>query len=149
MRVVSAWLRLDLRRRWKSLAVLALLIGLAGGTVMASLAGARRGASALSRLQAHTLPATVDVLANTPGFDWKPVAKLPEVAALTTFVVDYSWEIQGIKGDPGAFPPGDANTMITIEKPVVFEGRVFNPASAAEAVVSRQFVSHWHKGVGD
>jgi len=149
MNVIVAWLRLDLRRRWKSLLVLAVLIGLAGGTVMASLAGARRGASAAQRLIARTEPATVDVLANTPGFDWRPIAKLPNVEALTTFIVDYAWSVEGIHGDPGSFPPADANTMITIEKPVVYSGRVFDPASSDEVVVTRQFVSHWHKGVGD
>jgi hypothetical protein len=88
MAVILAWLRLDLRRRWRSLAVLALLIALAGGTVMIALAGARRGASSLHRLEATTLPATAAILANTPGFDWNEFRKLPEVESLTTFVVD-------------------------------------------------------------
>jgi hypothetical protein len=70
------------------------------------------------------------------------------LAALTTFVVDYSFAFEGIPGDAYAFPPGDDQTMTTLKKPVVYKGRVFNPASADEVVVSRQFVANYHEGVG-
>ena len=143
-----AWLRLELRRRWRSLAVLMLLVAIAGTTVMGALAGARRGASALSRLEARTLPATVDVLANTTGFDWAKIRALPEVAALTTFVVDYGYTVDGRPAGPDAFPPADADTMRTIEKPVIYQGRLFDPTLDDEAVVTRQFVAQHHKGVG-
>ncbi|MCW2549913.1 MAG: transporter permease [Mycobacterium sp.] len=147
--VVVAWLRLDLRRRWRSLLVLMLLIAIAGATVMGSLAGARRGASALQRLQERSLPATSAILANTPGFDWSKIRALPEVAALTTFVVDYGYRIDGRPADANAFPPADANVLRSIEKPVVYQGRIFDPTRDDEVVVTRQFVAKRHKGVGD
>jgi ABC-type lipoprotein release transport system permease subunit len=146
--VIFAWLRLDVRRRWQSLAILALLIALSAGTVMTAVAAARRAASAQSRFYAHTLPATTAILANTPGFDWSKIRALPEVAALTTFVVDYSYSIDGVSGSALQFPPADAQTMRTIEKPIVYAGRVFNPSRADEVVVSRQFVATYGKGVG-
>src|SRR6202046_929307 len=85
MLITLTWLRLDGRRRWRSLAVLALLIALATVTVLTSIAGARRGETAWNRLWARTLPATVTVLPNQPGFDWARIRALPEVGALTTF----------------------------------------------------------------
>jgi ABC-type lipoprotein release transport system permease subunit len=146
---VRMWLRLDLRRRWRSLTVLALLVALAAGATMAATAGARRGASALDRLARPTLPATIAVLANTPGFDWDKVRAMPQVESLTTFVVDYTWAIQGLPGDVLGFPIADDAAMRTIEKPIVYSGRVFDPTRADEVVVSRQFVKHYHKHVGD
>ncbi len=149
MRLIAAWLRLELRRRWRSLAVLALLIAVASATVITAAAGARRGASSLQRLTDRTRPATTAVLANTPGFDWTEISRLPEVESLTKFVVDYSFAFEGVPGEANAFPPADSAVMRTIEKPVVFAGRVFDPKRADEVVVSRRFVKNFHKNVGD
>ncbi len=106
MTVIAAWLRLELRRRWRSLAVLALLIAVATGTVVTAAAGARRGASSLQRLSDRTAPATTAVLANTPGFDWTKISRLPEVEALTRFVVDYSFAFEGVPRRRQRLPAG-------------------------------------------
>jgi hypothetical protein len=149
MWVVLASLRLDVRRHWRSLTVLALLIGIAGATVMAALAGARRGASVQDRLNARTLPSTAVVLANTPGFDWGPIRALPEVEASSLFVVDYTMSTEGFPGENLGFPYTDDEFMRTLEKPVIFKGRLYDSTRADEAVVTRKFASHFHKGIGD
>ena len=114
MNLVTAWLRLELPRRWRSVAVLTLLIAVASGTVMAAVAGARRGASALERLQERTLPATAAVYTNSPNFDWAKIRELPEVEALTTFVIDYTFSFEGYSEGVGGFPPADAETLSLI-----------------------------------
>jgi FtsX-like permease family len=149
MTLIGSWLRLELRRRWRSLVILALLVALSTGVVITTLAAARRGASVLERLHDRTLPATVAVVLNSAEFDWTPVAHMPEVASLTRFVVDYAVQIDGVSGDGIGFPFADENFGRTIERPVVFAGRMYDPARADEAVVTRKFVAHYHKGVGD
>jgi hypothetical protein len=149
MTIVRAWLRLELPRRRRSLAVLALLVALASGTVLAAVAGARREASVVERLTARTKPSTVSVYSNTPNFDWAKVRAMPGVEALTTFLLDYAYAYEGLPDGVGGFPPADSETLHSIETYVVYEGRVFDPARADEVVVTRQFVKEQHKGVGD
>src|SRR5580692_12314268 len=137
MLITLTWLRVDGLRRWRSLAVLA------------SIAGARRGQTAFDRLWARTLPATVTVLPNQPGFDWAKVAALPEVAALTRFPVVFGDEAQGYPAASTGFPLADDQMTRTIERPVMVAGRLFNPRRADEVIVTPKFAASSGKHVGD
>jgi MacB-like periplasmic core domain/FtsX-like permease family len=149
MLITLTWLRLDGLRRWRSLAVLALLIALATATILTSIAGARRGQTAFDRLWARTLPATATVLPNQPGFDWAKVAALPEVAALTKFPVVFGFEVQGYPGASTGFPLADGQMTRTIERPVMVAGRLFNPRRTDEVIVTPKFAATSGKAVGD
>ncbi|WP_029432150.1 ABC transporter permease [Blastococcus sp. URHD0036] len=156
MHAVAMWLRLDLRRRRRSLLVLALLIAFASGTVFAAAAGARRGESAIERIAARTLPLDLVLLPNQPGFDWDAVRAMPEVEAVSEFVVG-NFAIAEI-ADPSAgdvlesSPVGFAtlgdDAARTVEAPVVLEGRMFDPARD-EVVVTANFADSYGYGVGD
>jgi hypothetical protein len=149
MLITLTWLRLDGLRRWRSLAVLALLIALATATILTSIAGARRGQTAFDRLWARTLPATATVLPNQPGFDWAKVAELPEVTALTKFPVVFGYEAQGFTGASTGFPLADDQMTRTIERPVMMAGRLFNPRRADEVIITPKFAATSGKHVGD
>ncbi|SEF08716.1 ABC transporter permease [Jiangella alba] len=147
--MAAAWLRLELRRRWRSLLVLALLVALAAGTVMTAVAGARRGASGMDRLQAATQPATVLVVPNIPGFDWAPVRALPGVEALGRLAFT-GYEIDGRPGGESFMvPPADAQTMHALERPVVLAGRLADAGRADEVVVTPAFLRTYGRSVGD
>ena len=150
MRITLTWLRLDSRRRWRSLLVVGLLVALATMTVLGAVAGARRGQTAISRLWALTLPATITVLPNEPGFDWTRIRALPEVAALTTFGVS-GFAVDGypLAGQEAGYPFTDRQAMQTIERPVVLQGRVSDPSRVDEVVVTPKFLVGYGKGVGD
>jgi len=149
MRMAVTWLGLDLRRRWQSLVVLALLVALSAGVVLTAVAGARRGDSAFDRLWARTLPATVTVLPNQPGFDWSKVAALPGVAAVGLFAVYYGASVEGMDGVDLGFPSASADVFQTVERPVVLAGRMPAPGRADEALVSPHFLTAHHDQVGD
>jgi hypothetical protein len=142
------WLRLELRRRWRALTVLALLVALATATVLAAGAGARRGQTAFGRLWARTLPATATVLLNQPGFDWAKIRALPEVSALSLFPVGFGYEVEGYPGVSAGLQADDQFTR-TLERPVMLAGRLFNPARVDEVVVTPEFAASSGKGVGD
>ena len=59
----AAWYRAngELRRRWRAMLLLVLLVGVAGGAVLATVAGARRSASAYERFREETLASDLDV----------------------------------------------------------------------------------------
>jgi hypothetical protein len=143
------WLRLDLRRRWRSLVVLALLVALSAGVVLTAVAGARRGDTAFDRLWARTLPATVTVLPNQPGFDWAKVAALPGVTAMGLFSVYYGGAVEGMDGVDMGFPLANADAAQTIERPVVLAGRMFDQSRVDEVVASPHFMTAHHLRVGD
>jgi hypothetical protein len=149
LRIILTWLRLELRGRWRSLTVLALLVALATATVFAAAAGARRGQTAFDRLWARTLPATATVLPNQPGFDWSKIRTLPEVSALSMFPVTFGFTLDCCPEASAGFPPADNEITRTIERPVMLEGRLFNPDRIDEIVVTPQFQASYGKGVGD
>lgn len=150
MTLLMAWLRVERRRRWRSLLALAVLVALATGTVLASVAGARRGNSAVGRLLARTLPASVVVVPNQPGFDWAAVRSIPRVESLTVFPGYTGLPIAGIDDDSiTSFIPADTEAMRTIERPVVLEGRLADPTRPDEAVVTAGFLRGTGRHVGD
>jgi hypothetical protein len=145
-----AWLRVDLRRRSRSLLVLSVLVALSSGLVLTGFAGARRGDSAVDRLLAVTLPATATVRVNRTGFDWSTVRALPEVAALTTYAGYSGFAVDEAPADPvQRYAPMDLEAMRTIERPVVLAGRLVDPTRADEAVVTSRFVKTYGRGVGE
>lgn len=147
MNAVVAWIRIDLRARARSLAVLALLVALTTGVVLIAVAGARRGATAVDRLLERTEPATVAALPNQQGFDWEAVMGLPNVAAIARFPVSMYY-LKGLPSDAGNFAYGD-RVMLDIERPVVLEGRLADPARDDEAVITGAFEGTYGEGVGD
>src|SRR6266516_4234884 len=149
MRITLTWLRSELRRRWRSLLVLALLVALATATVLAAVAGARRGESAFGRLWARTLPATATVLPNQPGFDGAKVRALPEVSALSKFPVAFGFALDCCAGASTGFPPADSEITRTLERPVMLAGRLFDPRRVDEVLVTPKFVASYGRGVGD
>ncbi len=149
MRITLTWLRLELRQRWRSLTVLALLVALATATVLAAGAGARRGQTAFGRLWARTLPATVTVLPNQPGFDWAKIRALPEVIALSRFPVGFGFALNCCPGVSAVNLSADKELTRSIERPVVLEGRLFNPSRADEVLVTPQFAANYDKSPGD
>ena len=147
---IAVWLRIEIPRRGRSLGMLALLIAMATATVLTALAGARRGASAVDRLLADTRPATAVVSPQQEGFDWSRIRRLPEVADLATFPAYTGFGIEQAPAETVAlYLPADADALHGIEHPVVLHGRLADPTSAEEAVVTAAFVHTYGYGVGD
>jgi hypothetical protein len=87
--VSAVWLRTtaQLRGRARVTLLLAVLVGLAGGMVLAAVAGARRTDAALPRFLAYDRPAADAIIYSPSGplqrREVKLLAALPEVARVT------------------------------------------------------------------
>ncbi|GIH25616.1 hypothetical protein Aph01nite_39260 [Acrocarpospora phusangensis] len=147
--MTALWLRLEIRRRLPALVALTLLVALSTGVVLAAVAGALRGMSALDRLRAVTLPATIGLLPNEPGFDWDRVRRLPGVAAAGTFASS-PFVTEGRSASAVAFlPPADGEMGRTVERPVVLAGRAADPRRADEVTVTPRYLEAHGKAIGD
>jgi ABC-type lipoprotein release transport system permease subunit len=141
------WVRLDLRQRVRSLIVLGLVVGVTTAVVLTAVAGSRRGGTVVDRLLERTKPATIAVLPNQPGFDWHAVEGIDGVAALSQFALA-PYVVDGVPPDAASFP-FDAETMHSIESPIVLEGRLADVGRDDEVVVTHAFEGTYGKGVDD
>ena len=102
--------------------LLGVLVAVAGGVVLASVAGARRTGTVAERLRSASLPADVAALPNEPGFDWDAVRAVPDVDivgefAVTTFAVVGYGQAWVDEGALSTFPP--ASPEMTVEIAIV------------------------------
>src|SRR5262245_55116972 len=161
MGVVRMRLRAELRRRWLALFGLALLLGVAGGAVLAAAAGARRTNATIDETLAHTLPA--DVLLNPDDLsspaaqrEWARVDDLPNIAAVATVGgmaagrVDAHGNIDfnAMVGDE-TMAALDDHLIRDVDREALVAGRYFDPSRPDEAIVSQGFAKKHHVGVGD
>ncbi|MFI5047803.1 MAG: FtsX-like permease family protein, partial [Acidimicrobiia bacterium] len=143
-------------RRWFGTLAVVLLIGIAGGAVLAALAGARRTESAYPRLLDAT--AAADLTVGTQGFgavSAAEIAKLPQVAKvgrLVAFGIAARPEHGGLPSDLGpAFAAAGPNgvELYQLDKLQMVEGRLPRPDRVHEVAVNEIFARRQRLQVGD
>ena len=156
--LAPVWLVLgaDLRRTWRSMLGLALLLGLIGGVVLTAAAGARRTDTAYPRLLAWANASQVDVLASfstreVPEDYYAALGRLPQVAAMATAVL---YQV-ALPGNPtastsqvNATGSPDGALGVSVDKVKVLAGRMFAPGTPDRAVIDPQLAALEHVGPG-
>jgi ABC-type lipoprotein release transport system permease subunit len=140
--------RVAVRRRWTPFLALAVVVGIAGGGVLAAASGARRTASSLDRFAAATRPGHVQIGVGT-GAEGLPaeVARLPEVEAFARFV-----PVSAFLDVPDYVPVAanvDARFGRRLDVPRLVAGRLPNPARPREVALPETAASLLRVGVGD
>lgn len=142
-RLVGYLVRADLRRRWLSALVLALLLGGTAGIAMSAWAGARRTESAFPRYIAGTgaedvtvtsggdpVELDIDAIAQAPGarragriwgYGALPLAEpgIPDISSGFLLIA-----------------PGDRELFDAFARPLLLDGRTWHPEAADEVVVN-------------
>jgi ABC-type lipoprotein release transport system permease subunit len=149
--------RREIERRWRSLVILGLLAGVAGGVASAAIAGARRSETAYERWRTATAAPDAIVFGTQVGagdVDYSRVRTLPEVIDAGVFElapVSIS-EIDGVgrlpPGTLGSLPPADAHLYRTVSRPLLRYGRLPDPSRPDEIVVNTTAARKWHLRVG-
>jgi hypothetical protein len=144
------WARADVRRRWRSLVALGLLAGLTAGFALSALAGARRTGTALDRLRDSTNASDAIVFSSQVGLvepDWSKLQARPEVERLARWALLFG----EIDGDPEGvlFASVDGTWGGEVDRPLVIEGRMYDPRASDEVVVDERLASTEGVEVGD
>ncbi len=149
MGAVWVWARVDLRRRWRAVVVLAVLLGMAGGFALAALVGARRASTAWDRLRRETL--APDAFVSIPSRSDAAVAdelrSLPGVAEAAGFVF-VPVAPRGMT-DAGSFAAVDDRLGRSIYRWRVVEGRQADPDRPEEITVNPAMAEAADLGAGD
>jgi ABC-type antimicrobial peptide transport system permease subunit len=148
-------LRADLRRKWRAMLGLALLLGLISGVVLTAAAGAQRTSTAYPRLlawaNASQLAAIPAINFHVPTDYYEALARQPQVASLATAVL-----YQAALPAAGPTATSQLNVMsspdhalgVSVDKVKVLSGRMFDPGTPDQAVIDPRLAALEHVGPG-
>lgn len=137
--MAAVWIRAfkELRARWRAWLIIALMVGVAGGVVMAAATGARRSDSAVPRFMAYAKAQNAFVGADPSQFE--AIAELPQVesaaAVARMLMTDPVSEKLGIAGSTLALMSESPRLAPPL---VLFAGRQFDLANPREAMINLQ-----------
>jgi ABC-type antimicrobial peptide transport system permease subunit len=139
----------ELRRRWRGVVVLVLLVGAVGAIVLATAAGARRTSTALARFNSTSRAATVQlqqIPIPTAG-ELAAFGRVPEVASFGLASGMYVLDPK----DPNLTIVSEPNTQIgtVVDRARVIAGRAANPAAVDEVAIDESVAAQTHLGIGD
>lgn len=155
--MAALWLHLraELRRRWPAWLAVVLLIGVVGGLVLGSVAGARRTATAFPRMLEATDAAHVNInpdLGAESVLSVDDVAALPGVSAVSA-LDGVAAVLLGADGEPDFIPmtlaQRDAAALVDFDRPRVLEGELFDPADPTHVMITHDVAERNGIGAGD
>ena len=161
MTAVAIRLRAELRARWRAWLVLALIAGLLGGLVLAAVAGARRGESALDRVLSVTHPQEVSIakgfVFQNYGLDFDRIERLPQVVRvsrdrpLAALIRTRSGEQMYGGHEESVIPLAspDGSQLKTLNRPMLLAGRLPDPGRTDEILADRKSLDILDLEVGD
>jgi hypothetical protein len=148
MGTVRMLARSELRRRWRSTVMLAVLVGTIGALIIATAAGARRSETALDRFNRFSRTSALEISVGTPTpAQLRTFRASPGVAAFAL--------LHGYSLGVAAFPnlaiatPVDSAMGNVVDRSRVIEGRRVNPDAPDEASIGEGLAKSLHLGVGD
>jgi hypothetical protein len=148
MSAVRLLVRAELRRRWGSLVVVALVVAITGGVTLAALAGARRTSTSFERFQESSR--NHDVLVFAEGVDGEDVRRLREQPGVDA--IGYARQLAMIRPDGEFLAVGgavDDSLFRDVDRLRIVAGRAPRPEVPEEVVIPEPLASDEHLRPGD
>jgi ABC-type lipoprotein release transport system permease subunit len=147
MGAVLVLARSELRRRWRSVVVLTLLVAFAGAVVLALFAGARRTDTSLQRFDDESQSATVEVTAGDATraqiAEFRRTPGIRAVAEVRQFPLVVDGQFLAVAGQV------DERFGTVVDRARVIDGRLADQSKVDEITIGEQLASELHVGVGD
>ncbi len=141
----------DVRRRWRRVLALVVLVGVVAAVVLASAAGARRSATSLARFNAASRSG--DVSFNL-AFGYSPTPaqlnELRRVHGVAAVAVVRFYALKPVHAPAGLSPAAATDDAMgsVVDRSRLIVGRNANPAAADEVTIGEVLASQLHRGVG-
>jgi ABC-type lipoprotein release transport system permease subunit len=137
----------ELRRRWRAAVLFALLVGLVGGVVLATMAGARRTGSALERfIDAARAPSVQVFLAPPRAAQLDRFRHAKDVVAVG--VADAFYIAFPAAPSLNAAAPTDGALGTSVDRPRLIAGRLPNQRATDEVALGESLAAKLHETVG-
>ena len=142
-------LRAELRRRWRPMLGLALLLGVTGGVVLAAAAGAERTATAYPRLLRWAAASQLDLVSDqhSPAAFYHQLRALPQVAAMS-LASYYDAVLPAHRGQApapvAAWSSPDGSMGVTMDRVKILAGQRFSRADPRAAMIDSQLAAREH-----
>ncbi len=146
MTAVRLRLLAELRSRWRAWTTFALLVGVAGGVVLLTAAGARRTNSSYSRYLTASRASDLLVAPVLSAYD-AALVRLPGIEAIAHAAILNPVDKKRQPTTYAVIGPG-AGFADAIDRPKVASGRMFRPDDPGEAVVDTRMAAKSHVGTG-
>jgi ABC-type antimicrobial peptide transport system permease subunit len=142
-----AWL--EIRRRWRRVVVLTLLVGVVGAVVLSSAAGARRSDSALARFNASSRSASLELTVGHPTAAqlraFGAVEGVESFARLFTSAIMFPGAPQ-LQAIAAALDTGFGTV---VDRARIVAGRAADPNAVDEITIGEALAAQLHLRVGD
>ena len=152
MGAVGLVARCEMRRRWRGIVALTLLVGVVGAVVLATVAGARRSDAALGRFDTASRSTNLEFFVGGPPpspqllHTFERVPGVAAVALLNAFdVVPRRAPNQALEIAAGV----DTTFGTVIDRARLIAGRQVDPSAVNEVTISEALAAQLHVGVGD
>jgi hypothetical protein len=139
----------DIRRRWASLLVLALIVGVVSALVFAAVAGARRTGSSLDafEMQSRSADVELNVLGPPTRVQLRQLSRLPGVEAVAGLRA-YGIVVEGDPDLQEIGTPTDSMFGTVVDRDRIIAGRPANPSAVNEVTIGEALATKLHQWVG-